>query len=75
MATVSPDSGLVVAAGYDGLFVWRLADGARVATVDFTATRENPSSLAFSPDGHTLWVGTSIGLLLQFQATHSARNR
>jgi WD40 repeat protein len=63
---ISPDGALVVAGGLDGLFAWRLADGARVVTVDFSAGSEAPTALAFSPDGATLWVGTSIGNLHRF---------
>lgn len=63
---ISPDGGLVVAAAEDGLFLWRLSDGTRVATVDFSAAREAPLSLAFSRDGATLWVGTTLGNLHRF---------
>lgn len=67
MVAVSPDSKHIVATTLDGLFAWRLADGQRVATVDFTPTHERPIAAAFSPDGKTLWVGTGIGNLLQFR--------
>jgi WD40 repeat protein len=66
MAAVSPDGTLVAASAYDGLYLWRLADGARVATVDFTPAHEAPTSIAFAPDGTTLWVGTDIGTMLRF---------
>jgi len=65
-AAFAPDGKLVVAAGADGLFLWRVSDGARIATVDFSAAREAPGSLAFSPDGATLWVGTTLGNLHRF---------
>jgi WD40 repeat protein len=65
-AATSPDGRLAAAAAEDGLFLWRLSDGARVATVDFSAAREAPQSLAFSPDGATLWVGTTLGNLHRF---------
>jgi DNA-binding beta-propeller fold protein YncE len=65
-AAISPDSKLAVIAAADGLSVWRLADGARVATVDFSAGREAPTALAFTPDGTTLWVGTTLGNLHRF---------
>jgi WD40 repeat protein len=66
MIEASPESNLVVAATPSGLIVWRLADGAIVATVDLASKVESPSALAFSPDGKMLWMGTSIGDVLAF---------
>lgn len=66
MAAVSPDSALVAAVALDGLYVWRLADGARVATVDLAPAHEVPTSIAFAADGNTLWVGTDLGTMLRF---------
>jgi DNA-binding beta-propeller fold protein YncE len=71
-AAISPDGTLVVAAALDGLFVWQLVDGNQVARVDFAQSHEAPTSLAFSPDGKTLWVGTDIGTLLHFTVSYSA---
>jgi WD40 repeat protein len=57
---------LVVAAADDGLFAWRIDTGALVATIDFAASNEQPTALAFTPDGTTLWVGTSLGNVHRF---------
>ena len=62
---ISPDGTLVVAATPAGLVAWRAADGQVVAVVDFSATREAPSVLAFAQDGATVWVGTSVGNLVR----------
>jgi WD40 repeat protein len=66
---MSRDSKLIAAMTRDGLVLWRLADGARIATVVLASTIESASAVAFSPDGTLLWMGTSIGNVLEFAVT------
>ncbi len=63
---ISPDSKLVAAVSGHGLYLWRIADGALLATVTMPSKLEAPSSLAFAPDTKKLWVGTTIGNVLEF---------
>lgn len=63
---ISSDSTLFAATTPDGLAVWRLADGVRVATVALPPKPASVSAIAFSPDSKGLWVGTTLGNVLEF---------
>jgi len=66
---ISSDSTLFAAVTPDGLVVWSLADGARVATVVLPSKLDSVTTVEFSPDGTTLWAGTSLGCLLELRVS------
>jgi hypothetical protein len=61
-----PDGG-VVSAGRDGLLItWRAGGSAATDQLDLSSAHDRPVSLAQSPDGKTLLVGTHRGVILRF---------
>jgi pimeloyl-ACP methyl ester carboxylesterase len=68
---VSPAGDLLATVcAFDGSpYLWNVASGQLVATITQVNSTESPHSLAFSPDGKTLAVGSAAGIELRDVAT------
>jgi WD40 repeat protein len=67
---VSPDGTLLATCANDGSsYLWNMTTGQLVATITQVSSPESPHSLAFSPDGKTLAVGSAAGIELRDVAT------
>jgi WD40 repeat protein len=67
---VSPAGDLVAVCANDGSsYLWNMTTGHLVATITQANSAESPHSLAFSPDGKTLAVGSAAGIELRDVAT------
>lgn len=65
---ISPDGEWVVGTAYEAVHLWRIADGSKIWSV----LAEQTHSVAFSPSGDRIAVGTSRGEILVIDATGGA---
>jgi WD40 repeat protein/tRNA A-37 threonylcarbamoyl transferase component Bud32 len=57
----------VVSVGYDGvLHLWSFERRSEIEHIDFAPRGELPRAIAFSPDGKSLFVATTLGVILRF---------
>lgn len=65
----APDGRRAVSAAFDGTIrVWNVETGRPIDTIDLASSSDFAWSVAYAPDGRTIFAGTARGVVLRFVA-------